>query len=235
MESLSPTNRVLLLWILFGGTHVLGSTVPVRAWLVARLGLPGFKGLYSLVAFATFIPLVVVYGRAVHEGPAFWEPSLALNLVAQLLMVFSTLFLTHGILTVNPLSTAAEMSGRRDREVRGFLGVTRHPLNTAFFLFGVSHLLANPFGADVAFFGGFAVYAVVSAWHQDRRLRATGGPEVVAFLDATSLVPLAAVVSGKQLLNRRMVSPIALVLGLGLFVVLRTWHADWIGGSMAGP
>ena len=45
-------------WLIFGGTHTALSHPPVRDRLVARLGDQGFVGVYSLVAFASFVPLV---------------------------------------------------------------------------------------------------------------------------------------------------------------------------------
>ena len=55
-------------WGMFAGTHMVLSSLPVRSKLVSRLGEKAFLGLYSLVAFATFIPLVWVYLDNRHGG-----------------------------------------------------------------------------------------------------------------------------------------------------------------------
>ena len=52
---------ILFWWLMFGGTHVIGSSIPVRTAVTSRIGLLVFKGLYSLVALATFIPLCYFY------------------------------------------------------------------------------------------------------------------------------------------------------------------------------
>src|SRR6185436_11432830 len=69
---MSPTTMIVLLWLGFAGSHLLLSHLPVRQRLVARLGEPAFRGLYSLVAFAFFVPLVMVYFRHKHAGAWLW-------------------------------------------------------------------------------------------------------------------------------------------------------------------
>lgn len=51
------TFVILFWWLMFGGTHILSSSIPVRSFFIARFGRMPFRGLYSLVAFATFPPL----------------------------------------------------------------------------------------------------------------------------------------------------------------------------------
>ena len=43
-----------LLWLLFGGSHVVLSIRAIRTRMVARLGEPGFILVYSVVAIGTF-------------------------------------------------------------------------------------------------------------------------------------------------------------------------------------
>ena len=58
---MSPLTTIVLLWLGFAGSHLLLSTLPVRRRLVTRMGEQPFRGLYSLVAFAFFVPLVLTY------------------------------------------------------------------------------------------------------------------------------------------------------------------------------
>ena len=69
---MSPTARIVLLWLGFAGSHLVLSSLPVRRGLVARIGEGPFRGLYSLVAFAFFIPLVGTYFAHKHAGPWLW-------------------------------------------------------------------------------------------------------------------------------------------------------------------
>ena len=49
------------------------SSLRIRRGLVARLGAGPFLGLYSLVAFAFFVPLVWTYFAHKHAGPLLWS------------------------------------------------------------------------------------------------------------------------------------------------------------------
>ena len=59
-------------WAAFAGTHVWLSSARTRAALIARVGPQPFQGIYSLVALATFVPLVWIFARHKHAGPLLW-------------------------------------------------------------------------------------------------------------------------------------------------------------------
>jgi uncharacterized membrane protein len=223
-------SRILLWWVLFGGTHILGSSAPVRARLVRVLGLRGFKGLYSLVALATFIPLCYVFFTNKHAGAILFTPSPLLSWLAQGLMLLSIVVLVQGLLSPSPLTTQAEMKSDYPDRARGIHRITRHPQNLAFALFGLAHCLSNPSVGDWVFFGGFSVYAVISAAHQDRRTLATGPDAVRRFQAETSFIPFGAIASGRQHLAPGEYSIAALVVSVALFFVLRFFHARLFGG-----
>jgi len=230
VEALGVDGKIAIWWLLFGGTHILGSTVPVRGFLIRTLGLRGFKSLYSLVAFATFIPLGYTYFTNKHAGAFLFEPSVAGLYLTQGLMLVALVILLQGLATPSPLTTLSEMTGRYTSEPRGIFRVTRHPQNLGFGLLGVAHCVSLPFVGDWLFFGGFAVYGVLSAVHQDRRTRATGPEAVGEFQARTSLFPFAAILSGKQRLAPREYSLPALVGAVVAFVVIRAFHAQLFGG-----
>ena len=39
VEALGADGKIAIWWLLFGGTHILGSTVPVRGFLMRTHGL----------------------------------------------------------------------------------------------------------------------------------------------------------------------------------------------------
>ena len=227
---MTPELQILLWWFLFGGTHVLGSSVPVRTAVIGKLGLGGFKVIYSLVSLATFIPLVYVYFTNVGSGALLFRPVPALMWVTQVLMVIALIVLAQAATTPNPLTTAAEMSGDFPAEARGIQRITRHPSNLAFSLFGIAHMLSNPYAGDWIFFGGFVVFAIISSFHQDRRTLAGGRDEVARFQAETSLLPFGAIVAGKQRLALREYNKGALVVALLLAAVLWYFHPVVFGG-----
>ncbi len=227
---MSPEGEILLWWLLFAGTHVVGSSAPVRERVTGAIGVPPFKGVYSLVAFATFIPLCYVYGNNKHAGAVLFTQSPGLDLLAQAIMLLAFVVIGQGAVTPNPLSTAVEMAGKPPADARGIQRITRHPINFAFALFGIAHCLSNPHVGDWIFFGGFVVFAAVSAVHQDARVLATRADACARFHGETSLLPFGAILAGKQRLALAEFSGAGLGVGVGLFVLLRVFHGSLLGG-----
>ena len=65
---MDAVTTILFWWLAFGATHTLLSSRTFRPRLVAALGTPAFLGIYSLVSFATFVPLVRAYLMNRHAG-----------------------------------------------------------------------------------------------------------------------------------------------------------------------
>ena len=222
--------KILIWWLLFGGTHIIGSSIRLRTSLIGTLGLAGFKALYSVVAIATFLPLCYVYFSEKHAGVQLFTPTIELHYLSQVLILFALITLLQGLMTLNAQTTLAELTGRFPEEARGIQRITRHPQNFSFALFGIAHCLVLPFVGDWLFFGGFLVYGILSALHQDRRTRATGPEAVKQFQTDTSLIPFAAILSGKQRLALGEYNIIGVVVAVGLFITLRIFHGSLFGG-----
>ena len=116
---------------------------------------------------------------------------------------------------------------RAGRVLRGIYRITRHPLMMAFVVFGLAHLLPNGSTADVAFFGGFVLFSLVGAWHQDARKLATGVPGFREFVAGTPFVPFTGRATGQGL---RELSPVIVGLGIAATVLVRWFHPVWFGG-----
>lgn len=226
---MSAPSWILFWWILFAGTHVLGSSLPVRRRLIRTLGLGPFKGLYSVVALATFIPLFHTFFTNRHAGAYLFSLPDGARHVSEGLMLLAMIILVQGFASASPLNTVSELTGRIPAP-RGILRITRHPMNLAFGLFGLAHCLANPFLGDWMFFGGFIVYALASALHQDRRTLAAGSDGARSFIRETSYLPFVAILLGRQRLAVREFSPAGLVVALVVYFLLRHYHGDILGG-----
>src|SRR5262249_34027693 len=86
---------------------------------------------------------------------------------------------------------------------RGLERITRHPFFACGGLAFGAHALLAPHLIGTVFCAGLAVLALAGAWHQDRKLLARRGPSFAVFLSSTSLVPFAAILSGRQRLVLR--------------------------------
>lgn len=220
---MGATLAIVLLWIGFAGSHMGLSSIRVRERLVARLGQGPFLGLYSLLAFLFFVPLVWTYFANKHAGPLLWSiplgPGLRWALYAGMLIAY--VLIVAGLFRPSPASVVPG-----DPTPRGAQRLTRHPLFMGFGLFGLLHLVPNGNAADVAFFGGFPLFALIGCRHQDERKLASGPPEFAAFHRETPFFPFTGTATMQGL---RELGPAIVVGALVTTVVLRWFHRAWFG------
>jgi uncharacterized membrane protein len=238
---MTPALVVAALWLLFGGTHIGLASQSVRGRLVARLGEMGFTALFYLVAATSFAWLIAFYAAYRFEG----VPGLALASVPALrwglmIAVVAGLMLSVPALAVYPRLPMA-LFEQPIREPRGIERITRHPFFAGTALFALAHALLATHAVGAVFFGGLALLAILGARHQDGKLLARRGRAYADYLAATSAVPFAAIVAGRQRLVWNELPMVGLGLGLALALALRHWHdalfADggaWIIGAFLG-
>jgi uncharacterized membrane protein len=209
---MGPATTVGLAWLLFGGTHVGLSTRPVRTRLVARLGEAGFTALYFFVATVTFTILVGTYGALRDAGAGGFAAGPTLRAALAAVVVAGIVLVVAGVVPY-PRSAYALFRTTSPVEPRGMERLTRHPFFAGTALVGVAHALLAHRLTGVVFFGGLALFALAGAWHQDRKLLAVRGDQHAAFMKRTSLVPFAAIVTGRQRLVVRELPLGAIALG----------------------
>ncbi len=107
---------------------------------------------------------------------------------------------------------------------RGVMRITRHPLFAGIGLWGLGHAVVNGFLGDVIFFGGFLIFGLIGAWHQDTRKRAGAPEEVRRFFWETSLLPFAAIAGGRNRFAAREIRWAAVGVGVALALLLYALH-----------
>jgi len=228
---MDPTASIALWSGLFLGTHIVVSSSLVRPRLIAAIGEQPYRGVYSLISFATFIPMLIVFAYHKHAGPMLWnfrdlEP---VRGMAQLLMLLALIFLVAGL--INPSPALVSMSGPpTPRPPRAMLKITRHPSFIAFILFGFAHLLMNGWLGDIFFFGCFPALGIIGGIHQDQRKIRELGDSYRQFVAQTSFFPGAALASGRQHWSRADTPWTAILLGIGLTIVIVIFHPIMFGG-----
>ena len=209
-------------WGMFAGTHMVLSSLPVRGALVSRLGEKAFLGLYSLVAFATFIPLVWVYLDNRHGGGVVWNLAGAPG-VPPLAMALAVLgFAVIAGAYRNP--SPAFVGIKKAWGARGLTRITRHPLFMGIALWALSHLLLYGFVTDVLFFGGMLAFSLAGAAHQDARKRATENERLGQFFAESSFWPFAAIIAGRNRLIWQELPWFALTIGAAAAVGIYALH-----------
>jgi uncharacterized membrane protein len=140
---------------LFFGAHLVRVIAPgLREAGIARLGLGGWKALYSAVSLAGIVLLVVGYASARWGSPLLWGPAApGMRMAVALAM-----------LPVLVVFIAAFVPGR-------IRAAVRHPMVIGAGAWAGLHLLVNGRLADLVFFGGFLAWSVVVAVASFRRPR----------------------------------------------------------------
>ena len=219
---MSPAVTIALFWVGFSTTHIVLSSTRVRPRLVARMGQGAYLGLFSLVAAVFLIPATRVYFASKATSVWLWAPDRGplLSTGVYLLVGLGVVFMAASF--ANPRGV-----GRKEVAPGGIYRITRHPLVMGIGLWAAAHLIPNGRAVDVAWFGGFAVFAVIGCWHQDRRKLAGGDPAFRALHDATPFWPFAGGLS-ETARGVRELQPWVVAIGIAAAVALRLAHDPWL-------
>lgn len=221
---MDPVATVILLWLLFGGSHI-GLAV-IRERIVGRIGEPGFGIVYSLVAAITFSALITYYAAHRFEG----APGFALGGVPLLRWTLMALVLLGIVLMSAALLDYPRMPmalfNQSIKGPRGIERITRHPFFMGVALLGGAHVLLATHLIGAVFFFGLVLLSVLGPIHQDRKLTARRGRAYAEYCAATSFIPFAAMLDGRQPLIWSELPLRGLVVGLGLGLAARYGHAQ---------
>ncbi|TMA76468.1 MAG: hypothetical protein E6J71_15185 [Deltaproteobacteria bacterium] len=223
---MEPALTAALLWLVFGATHVGLATRRVRAALVARLGEHGFTALFSVVASAAFAVAIAYFAAHRNEGAT----GLALAHVAALRWTLMAVSVT-GIVLVSAgsatyVGSPYDLFAGRVRAPRGIERITRHPFFAGLALFALAHALLATRLIGTVGFAGLALVTIVGARHQDAKVLARAGKPYADYLAATSAVPFAALLAGRQRWVWSELPLGAFATGLAVAVVLRAVHGS---------
>jgi len=221
---MTNVSVIVALWAVFALTHIVLSSRLVRPRSVRLFGERLFQGLYALVAFAVFVPLVMVYAGNKHAGPLLWsiDPNLFTDLVTRIGNTIAVMLVVAGLFRPSP----SGVTGTPRRKPRGVQRITRHPLFMGVVLWALMHLLVNGFASDVAFFGGFVMFGLFGSWHQDRRQIALPDGAYAKFCEQSPLLPFT---RGGILKGLREIGVVPIVVGLLAAGGLRYFHTTLFG------
>jgi len=218
---------VLLASFVFVALHFVLSSLRVRSRGVAVLGERAYLGVYSMLAIAGFAWLVLEWRAAPYVE--LYVPPVWSRWIPNLIMPVAYTLLIMGYTIRSP--TVAGVTARADGPT-GILRITRHPALWGFGLWGLSHLAANGDVRALALFGGIALLSFGGMAHIDARRGVTGGDEWARFAAASSTLPFAAILAGRQ--TWPSVAELGwwrIALGLGGWAAMLFLHGWLIGAS----
>jgi uncharacterized membrane protein len=225
-------SNLLVAALFLLGTHFGIASTQLRQQLVGAVGERAYLALYSLISLVAIVWLVVAWRAA--PWVELWPSGLALRHVPILVMPFALLSLVCGVSQPNPTAVGQAPDPDAADAVHGMLRVTRHPVMWGIALWALSHLVANGDLASLVFFGTFAALALVGTRMIDAKRSRRNEPGWGVFLQATSNVPLMAIIERRQRLVLGEIGLPRVVVALALYVVLLIAH-PWLFGVPALP
>ena len=212
----------------FIGIHLGVSGTLLRDRLVSRIGLRGYMVAFSVASVAAIVWLISAYQAAAYVPTwgqlEWWKPfAIALMLPAFLLVVI-------GLTTPNPTSVAQE--GLVDRPPQGIVRITRHPFLVGVAIWSGVHLIGNGDVASLLFFAALVVVAAAGTVSIDaKRRRVLGAKAWDVFASRTSIVPFAAILSGRNSLVAREMGWWRPAAGFVAYALMLGGHAHIVGVS----
>lgn len=212
---MTPSGMLALATAAFLATHFVSST-PLRPALAGALGEWPYRGLYSLVAFATLGWMIWAYAAAPRE-PLF----AGVREAPFALMPIALVLIACGYYR-NPTMVGADKLLRSDDPARGIIRVTRHPIMWGVMLWAAAHVAARGDLKSLIFFGGLFMLAALGSVLLDRRKQSN--PDWARFAAATSHVPFVAILQGRNRIAWREIGWKRPAIGLAAFVAILTVH-----------
>ncbi len=214
-----------LAWI---GVHVGIAGTQVRRLIAARFGDVAFRAVFSLLSIISISALVSSYSLARRGGPVvLWNAPAWVGWLLVAVMAPAFILLIASFVTPSPTTVGGERV--LDREPRGMLRVTRHPMLWAFTTWAGVHVIGNGDLASLLFFGAFGTTALVGMPSIDRKVASRDEAGWSRFAATTSILPFAAIAAGRNRLVPREIGWIVPAAGLALWLGLLVSH-PWIFG-----
>lgn len=205
--------------------HVLVSGTGLRKPVVAALGVVPFRAVFSILSVMLIVAIALTYGEAARHpaNRVLWDLGEAGRIAALLLVNLGFLFAIGGILGVNPTAAGLENALERPFEGAGFIRITRHPFLWGAVFWALGHLAANGSVSALALFGGLAGMCLLGTRSIDRKTAARGPASWADFRAATSNLPFAAIIAGR---NRFVARELwwRVLIGLGIYGLVGWFH-----------
>ena len=211
---------------LFVGIHLFVSGTPFRGRLVAAMGEKAYQGLFSLASAGSLIWMGLAYGGA--DYVPLWDLGTGARHGASLLMLVAFYLVVAGLASPNPTSVGQKIDSTEP--ARGITRVTRHPFLWGVALWGVAHLLANGHLAALMLFGSLLALALIGPQLIDAKLRRRAPDAWHRLAEATSWVPFAAIVTGRNRLVLRELTWWQPLLAVALYLVTLLWAHQFVFG-----
>jgi uncharacterized membrane protein len=227
MSSLIAASAFFLL------IHFGVSGTRLRDVLVARMGPGPYQGIFALASIIGILWMIHAYGRA--PTVELWGKLPGFRPLAFPLVFLAFLLLGIGLATPSPTQAGRESELSRETDIaRGIVRITRHPFLWGVALWALVHLIVNGDLASLILFGSLFLLALGGTASIDAKRRRIFGENWNRFAQATSNLPFAAILAGRNNLGLA-VSEIGIVrpvVAAAAFALIFVFHGRLFGAPL---
>ncbi len=218
----------------FVSSHFVMASLPVRAFVIGRIGETGHRALFSGVSIASLIWMLLSFGDARYDTIPLWDHSPALSMIPVLLLPITCILVVCSLTSRLPTAVGGERLAQEPRPTAGIMTITRHPMLVGFALWAIAHIPANGDTASVVLFGGILILCVGGMLHIDHRRRHMLGGAWGPIALTTAVIPFQAAIQGRTSVDWAGIGLWRVALGLVLYGILLYAH-PWIAGVAVLP
>jgi uncharacterized membrane protein len=223
-EAVGQLIVAALIWI---GIHLGIAGTGLRARVAGMLGDGGFRAAFALVSIAAIIFLILSYNRA--PILLLWYPANWLRAV--LIAVMLPAFILFAAAIVAPSPTSIPGGWKPVAMPQGIQRITRHPMLWSFALWAGVHMIANGDIASLIFFGSFLLTALAGMPSIDAKVARRRPVEWRPYAAASSIIPFAAILQGRNRLVPREIGWTVPVTGALVWIALLLLHPYLFGAD----
>lgn len=221
--------QLILAVAFFVGIHVFVSATPLRQTITARIGDKVYVILFGLSAFAGLVWMVWAYRHAPYHE--LWGQVYHFRIIALVGMLFALFFAVLALISPAPAAMRRRNAVSDFESARGVFRITRYPLLIGVALWAFVHLLFNGDLASTIFFGGFLLLAVGEIRGIESRQREMHLEAWPRFVAETSIVPLLAVMQGRNRVSFREIGIWRMLVIVLIYAGLLHGHPHLFGVS----
>lgn len=199
MESIANGDSTLTITYMLGFFAILHSGLAsLRSTMEPIIGSRTWRVIFAYVSLPLAFESIVYFINHRYDGLQLWDLRLApgMHEFVWITSFISFLFLYPS--TFNLLEVAAVDRPQLHLWETGIIRITRHPQMIGQLLWCVAHTAYLGTSFMLATSAMLCLHHLFAVWNGDRRLREKWGDKALVVQDRTSVVPFAAILSGKQ-------------------------------------
>jgi len=213
--------------------HFGVSGTRLRDVLVECIGAAAYRGAFAVASLVGIVWMSRAYSRAPTLD--LWGRLIGLRPLAFALVLIAFLFVGIGLATASPTGVGMESRLAQGTQiVRGIVRITRHPFLWGVGLWAFVHLIVNGDLASVILFGSLLLLALGGTASIDAKRRRSFGEQWGRFARATSNVPFAAIVTGRNQLRPalREIGILRPVIATAAYALVFIFHQRLFGAPL---